>query len=342
MFMHQSVLRRVLIATAALAFVAGCSGNSGSLAPGQSSSLTPSYTVKPGMRVLPGPAVMGPTIVPIVALRSNAVRGWPSSKKRKKRHEILFVGDESTNAVDMFDPNKANSSPEGSITDGIDVPIQVAVDKKSTLYVANLSNNTVTEYPKGSTSPSVTLSSGLDGPYGLAVDSKGDVFVSNLNNNTIVGYKAGATSPFETIGFTSEGQAVGMGTDAKDNLWVACDTSSEVFEIPAGSSTPQNSGLSGLEGPISVSFGKDDQIFVSNFGGENVAVYAYGSTSPSYTITSGIDGPTLNGVTYSDVFFQTNQDLNVVGYKKGATSPFSTLTGDSAPSGIASTALVSK
>jgi streptogramin lyase len=339
--MHQSLLRRVLIAAAALAFVAGCSGNSGSLAPGQSSSLTPSYTVKPGMRVLPGPAVMGPTIVPIVAPRNNAVRGWPSSK-RKRRHEILFVGDEATSAVDMFDPRKANPSPEGSITDGISTPIQVAVDKKSTLYVANLGNGTITEYPKGSSSPSVTLSTGLNEPYGLAVDSKGDVFASNLGNNTIVGYKPGDTSPFETIGFSSEGQAVGMGTDAKDNLWVACDTTSAVYEIPAGTSTPQNSGLSGLEGPISVSFGKHDQMFVSNFGGENVAVYAYGSTSPSYTITTGIDGPTLNGVTYSDVFFQTNQDLNVVGYKKGATTPFSTITGVSDPSGIASSALVSK
>ncbi len=273
--------------------------------------------------------------------RDNLVRGWPASK-RKKKHEILFVANESTSAVEMYDPKKANPSPEGSITDDVDVPIQVAVDKKGTVYVANLGNNTITEYKKGSSSPSVTLSSGLNEPYGLAVDSKGDVFASNLGSNTIVGYKAGGTSPYETISFSSEGQAVGLGTDGKDNLWAACDTSSLVFEIPAGSSTPQDAGLSGPEGPINVSFGKGDQMFVSNFGGENVAVYTYGTTSPAYTITSGIDGPTFNGVTDSATFFQTNQDVNVVGYKKGATSPFSTIGGLAGPAGVASWPLVPK
>lgn len=341
--MHKSVLRRVLIAAAALAFVAGCSGNSGSLAPGQPSSLNASSRPGSGVRVLPGPAVMGPTIVPLVAHRDNLVRGWPTNRKRRlRRHELLFVSDESTNTVEIYDPRTTNPSPKGSITDGVDVPIGLAVDNKSTLYVANLGNNTITEYPKGSSTPSVTLSSGLDGPYGIAVDSKGDVFASNLDNNTVVAYEPGTTSPFETINFNAYGQAVGMGTDANGNLWVACDTSNAVYEVPAGSSTPVNAGLSGLTGPINVSFGRDDQMFVSNFGGTNVAVYAYGTTSPSYTITSGISGPTFNGVTYSDAFFQTNQDDNVVGYKKGATSPFSTITGVSAPAGIASTHLVPK
>jgi hypothetical protein len=168
------------------------------------------------------------------------------------------------------------------------------------------------------------------------------VFASNLGNNPIVGYEPGASTPFETIGFTSEGQAVGMGIDGNNNLWVACDTSSAVFEIPAGSSAPKDAGLSGLEGPINVSFGQGDEMFVSNFGGENVAVYTYGTTSPAYTITSGINGPTFNGVTYSDTFFQTNQDDDVIGYKKGATSPFSTLSGTSGPAGIASWPLVPK
>ncbi len=340
--MHKSVLRRVLVAAAALAFVAGCSGNSGSPGSSQPSSLTPLSYQEPGTRVLPGPAVLGPTVVPLVVHHNNLVRGWPANKRKKKKHEILFVADETNNTVEMYDPKTANPSPEGSITDDLSVPIQVAVDKKSTLYVANLGNNTITEYPKGSSTPSVTLSTGLDAPYGLAVDSKGDVFASNLDNNTVVGYKPGGTSPFETISFSSEGQAVGMGTDGKDNLWVACDTTNAVFEIAAGTSTPVNAGLSGVEGPINVSFGKADQMFVSNFGGVNVAVYTYGTTSPAYTITSGIEGPTLNGVTYSDTFFQSNQDDNVVGYKKGATSPFSTITGLSDPAGIASSPIVSK
>jgi hypothetical protein len=42
------------------------------------------------------------------------------------------------------------------------------------------------------------------------------------------------------------------------------------------------------------------------------------------------------------MFFQSNQDTNVVGYKKGQTTPFSTLMGATSPAGIASSPLVKR
>lgn len=341
--MYENLSRRA-VAAALLSFVAGCSANSTSVGPGQSSSLpTLVREAGPGMRVLPGPAVSGPIIVPLVVHRGNYVRGWPD-KKKKKRKSFLFISDLERNIVEIYDPKTPNPSPEGSITDAISTPAGLAVDKKGTLYVANLGNSTITEYPKGMTSPSVTLTTGISGPYGIAVDSKGDVFASNLDTNTVVGFQPGATSPYETIDFSALGQAVGLGTDGKDNVWVACDTDSLVYEIPAGSSTPQNAGLSGLEGTESVQFGPKDVMYVANFTGSNVQVYAYGSTTPSTTITSGIetDGPTLGGFTYSGGYFQSNQDENTVGYKKGQTSPFSTITGNSDPLGVAAIPEVTK
>jgi hypothetical protein len=189
----------------------------------------------------------------------------------------------------------------------------------------------------------MTITDGIKGPYGIAVDSQGNVFVSNLDANTVVAYHAGQSTPYETIQFAPFGQALGLDIDSKDNLWVACDTSS-VFEVPAGSVAPQNANLTGINGPIMLTFGKTDEMFVSNFGGSNVTVYKYGTTTPAYTITNGIEanGPTLNGVTKSDYFFQSNQDGNVSGYKKGATSPFSTITGIPDPRGIAGYPLVKK
>ena len=77
----------------------------------------------------------------------------------------------------------------------------------------------------GKTSPTVTITSGLSDPYGLTVDSKGDVFASNLNNNEVTAYRKGKNSPYLTIDFASYGQAVGLGVDGKDNVWIACDTS---------------------------------------------------------------------------------------------------------------------
>jgi serine/threonine-protein kinase len=230
----------------------------------------------------------------------------------------------------------------GSITTGVTAPAGIAVDKAGALYVTNEGNNTVTVYPHGASTPSLTISTGINGPYGIAVDSSGDVFVSNLNNNNITAYKAGATTPFETIDFTPYGQPVGVGVDGSDNIWVACDTSNGVFEIPAGTQTVNNSGLTSLNGPIDVSFGKRDVIYVSNFATPNVNIYAYGTTSPSATITSGIVAPTFNGFASSGKFFQSNQSTNVVGYKGGQTTPFSTLTGSSLPTGIAGYPLINK
>lgn len=335
--MSHSLSRRALIAAAALSFAAGCSANGTN--PSQS-SLTPSaYQGLGGVRILPGPVVSGPIVVPLTRQRLNAPMGWP---KKKKAKQILFVSDGSS-GVEMYDPKVANGSPEGSITTGTDGPFGLAVDKKGTLYVVNIDNSTVTVYPPGATEPSLTISSGLSTPYGIAVDSKGNVFVSNLGTNDIEAYKSGTTSPYESINFNSYGQAVGVGVDGKDNIWVACDSTNAVYEIPAGSSGVSNSGLTELFGPIDVAFGQNDEIFVSNFSTSDVVVYKYGSTTPFETITSGIEssGPTFNDVTHSGLFFQANQDDNVVGYKKGQTTPFSTLD-DTTPAGIASSPLVKK
>jgi hypothetical protein len=83
-------------------------------------------------------------------------------------------------------------------------------------------------------------------------------------------------------------------------------------------------------------------VFVSSLATNAVQVYKYGSTAPLETITSGISGPTQNGITNNDTFFQSNQGANIVGYKKGQTTPFSTLTGTSSPAQIASWPLVKK
>jgi hypothetical protein len=324
--------RRALIAAAALSFAAGCSG--ASMTPGQSSSsVMPSAHHYAGpVRILRGPDVSGPIVVPLFPQRTNAPAGWP---KKKKKAPTLFVAD-CSGGVLLYDPNDPNSGPEGSITSGISCAFGAAVDKKGDLYVADISNSAVYVFPPGSSSPSLTITDGISGPYGVIVDSKGNVFVSNLDTNDITAYAAGQTSPFETINFNDYGQAVGIAVDSKNNVWVACDTSNAVFEIKAGSTGVTSTGLTGLEGPVGITIGDKDEVFVANFGGNDVGVYPSGKTSPSETITSGIDGPTQDGVTKSGMLFQSNQGDNVVGYKKGQTSPFSTLTGASSPAEIAS------
>ena len=341
--MDKAISRRLPIAVAALAFAAGCSGYSQASGAGQQSLTPSSYSGGPGMRVLPGPVVAGPLVVPIVPHRSNLPHRWPD---KKKQQQILFVAANSSSEVLMYDPKTPNPSPEGSITTGIDLPVGLAVDKSGTLYVANIDNNTITIYPAGATSPSMTITQGLSDPYGIAVDSSGDVFASNLGTETVVGYRAGASSPFETISFSSLGQPVGVAVDGENNIWVACDSTNTVYTIAAGSSTPENAELTGVTGPIGIAFGRKDVMYVANFGADpsNVAIYTYGTKSPLETITDGIEqyGPTLNGFTKDGFFFQSNQADDVVGFKRKKTSPFSTITGVSNPLGIASSPLVKK
>jgi hypothetical protein len=307
----NTLFSRTLIAAAAFSFAAGCAGSIPSA--DQFSQLNPSAV------------------------------GWPN----KKKTPILFAAD-GPSGVLMFDPNVPNGSPEGSIVDGVGGAAGLAVDSKCTLYVANTSSNTVTVYPRGATSPKYTISDGLNWPYGIGIDSKNDIFVSNIYADTVTAYHEGQTSPYETIPFDTYGVVMGVAVDAKDNVWVVSDYGPPyvVFEIPAGTTQVKNAGLQDLNLPIGIAFGKNDEMFVSNLEISTVNVYKYGSTKPSRTITGGIEhyGATLNTVTASGLFFQANQRENVVGYKKGASSPFSTLnlTYPAEPLGVASWPLVKK
>jgi hypothetical protein len=291
--------------------------------------------------VLPGPAVAGPIVAPLRAGKPNAPKGWPDARRHRA---ILFISDERSGVL-LYDPAVRNGSPIGSITSEIDVPSGLAVDRNGALYVDSEgtgASGTVNVYPRGQSSPSLVISNGIDGPYGIGVDSKGNVFVSNIPNNTVTAYHAGQSAPYETISFSAYGQPVGIGIDANDNVWVACDTSNKVFEIPAGTTQVQDAQLTSLDGPVGIAFGKDDVMYVSNFAAGAVNIYPYGAKSPSSTITAGIErnGPSLGGFTAANIYFQSNQFLDVEGYEGQAW--YSMLSGGGAPLGIASSPLVRK
>jgi|GEM_PF-1110245 len=328
---------RGLAGIAAVLFASGCAA--GSVPAGnsaQSSTLAAAArAVSAGYRMYRGPEVAGPLFLPAAPPSLGPGYILPAAKKKP----TLFVAWIDAGIVYLYDPSTPNPAPVGQITAGLKGPAGLAIDSAGTLYVANISNSTVTEYLAGQTSVHATISAGIDGPYGIAVDSKGNVFVSNLNNNTVTGYHAHKSTPFETIpqsAFGPNSQPLGLAADSHDNVWVASDSTNAVYEIPRGSSTPKNSGITGLSGPIGVAFGSKDTLYVSSFSSNVDGIYPSGKTSPTRTLTNGISAPTLNGLTAAGAFFQAEQIGYVEGYKAGASSPFSKIGYTGRPLGIAS------
>ncbi|HEY6485213.1 MAG TPA: hypothetical protein VIX83_02375 [Candidatus Cybelea sp.] len=121
--------------------------------------------------------------------------GWLSPQAKSHGQALVYVSDNSANAIEIYPAGVDNPSPVGEITDGIAGPLGTFVDAQGTLYVANSSDNTVTEYPAGSTSPSVTLSDSISGPISVAVDSKGAVAVGEFSSGEIFVFPKGASSP---------------------------------------------------------------------------------------------------------------------------------------------------
>ncbi len=303
-------MRRYLIAAALLASAA-CSG-------GQPLTM-------PAARMLPGSA-MDPSA------------GWPAAATK---NPILFIADLQKSVVRLYDPNTPNAKPEGSITDGIDEPTGIAVDAKGALYVNNVASGhaDIAIYAPGQSKPRSTIKT--PGYYGIAIDSKGDIFATS-SAGSVYGYKPGAKKPFVTIGgFVNP---AGIAIDSKNNVWVADAGLSRVYMIPAGTKQPKNAGLTGLNDPNGLCFGSGDVLYVGNYGtvASFVTVYHAGTKKPFEKITKGVIAATLNGITSANLFFQSNESYNVVGYKKGSLKPFSTITGITDPSGIASSPLVKK
>lgn len=215
----------------------------------------------------------------------NGRHGWIAPDAKTKA--LVYVSDFAANAVLVYPQHKANPKPIGVITAGIAGPLGNFVDKHGTLYVANSSNNTITEYPAGATSPSVTLSNGISAPTSVAVDRAGTVAVSEFVSQTILEFPAGASSPSVTITLLTYPEALAF--DYSRHLYAAwnqnngngltgrvstCEHLRSVC-VDRGITEGQSAGLA-LDSAGNVLLGDQTNAAIS--------IYAPGTTSPGRTI----------------------------------------------------------
>lgn len=226
-----------------------------------------------------------------------AVAGRATSAQRYNGN--VFVSDLVNNTVwicpaNFYDIRNGFTFPTGQLT-GVSKPVQIAVDRDGTIYVANaqtdaMGDGSVTIYPRGSTTPSRTLSTGLNTSLGVAVDSAETIYVSNKLAGSIEVFPKGKSAPSATITANLTGPDA-LAVDTAGNLFIADSSANDVLTLARGSKTPKSLGLSGLDRPTGLAIDSHGNLYVANLVGaaSKIAVYAPKTTKPSRVFT--VRGP---------------------------------------------------
>jgi sugar lactone lactonase YvrE len=217
----------------------------------------------------------------------HSAGGWISPEAKTSKG-LIYVSDFANNIVQIYSANGSNQSPIGSITDGISGPEGDFVDKNGNLYVANVTNYTVTVYPPGSYMWALRYT-GLQYPTNATAGKDGVVFIPDLSGNKVVEYRKGSTRSKLTIP-VSDPQGVVL--DNQRDLYVSYNDAlgGHVNEYPPGSTTGTNLGL-----PIAFAGGDAldgaGNLLVADQGTAAVYVFAPGAITPSRAITQGLQDP---------------------------------------------------
>jgi sugar lactone lactonase YvrE len=177
------------------------------------------------------------------------------------------------------------------------------------IYVANLTNNSITIYGPGSSgdaTPVATISgpnTGLNEPFGLAVDVNGNIYVSNFRGASVTVYAPDASGdavPTATIsGPNTRLDFPQFLTVASNKIYVASLYSNIVTIYPVGANGDAvpiatiNGTNTGFANTVGVAVDAADRIYVTNadaIGGGSVSIFAAGA-SGNATPTATISGP---------------------------------------------------
>jgi sugar lactone lactonase YvrE len=201
---------------------------------------------------------------------------------------LIYVSDYSKNVVQIYPASGSNQAPIGQITDGLSGPEGSFIDKKGDFFVSNVTNYTVTMYPKGSTTWSLRYT-GLAYPTNVTVGPDGMVYIPDLTGDKVVEYRKGTARSKLTLAVNDP---QGVALDAQNNLYVSYNDTGggHVNEYAPGSTTGKNLGL-----PISFAGGDavdgSGNLLVADQGTGAVYVFPPGATTPSQAISVGLEDP---------------------------------------------------
>ncbi len=200
-------------------------------------------------------------------------------------------------AILVFAPGA--KTPSLTITQGIAMPVAMAVDAAGNVYVGNALSGrhpSITEYAAGSASVSRRITRGLKWPGHLAVDGSGNLFVAN-QDAAVIEYAPKSTQRLRTI---TKGVAApsALATDANGMLYVGNtgdpSVSGWISIYAPGESSPAYRISDGINDPAALALDGDDNLYVANeaYGHQgSVTVYPPNTQHPVRSVVSGKYGP---------------------------------------------------
>jgi hypothetical protein len=234
----------VLAATMAIAGCSGTPSSQTSFAPSTNDarpvSGTPAQLAARGLGGIPRP----------MAVPQNHLKSW-MSPDAKKQSQLLYVSDETAQAVDVY--SYPQGKLQGTLT-GFDAPAGICTDTSGNVYITNGNNQVIDVYAHGAKSPTRTIVLPGYPQLNCVVDPQSGNLalgvITNSANEIAVFAKAKGTAT--TYNPTGQNGFPGCAYDAHGNLF--CDAYSSqsdefaLYELPRKSSTVQYVSVSDTNG----------------------------------------------------------------------------------------------
>jgi hypothetical protein len=249
----------------------------------------------------------------------------------------IYVADFAKSNVEFYPQGVSNPRPCGKITTGVSAPEAIYVDAKGTLYVANFSPSTVTEYLAGKKTPSFTITTLAPG-YDLFVGSDKTLYVAEATANTVAEYAPGATTP--TLSLSINGGPHGVATDKHNNLYVSylsdSDGVSHVEKFAPKATTGKDLGFTvSFSGEVKLDL-NDDVVLGDRNNNDIVYIYPPGQTVPSRSFATPGGNPINFALNKAETLFYVSgfTQVQVINFQTGVQVDNIT-HGLTSPSGVA-------
>lgn len=249
----------------------------------------------------------------------------------------IYVADFAKSDVEIYSQGVANPRPCAKITTGVSAPEAIYVDARGTLYVANFSPSTVTEYLAAKRTPRLTITTPAPG-YDIFVGSDKTLYLAEATANTVAEYAPGATSPFLTLSIN--GGPHGVATDKQNNLYVSylsdSDGVSHVEKFAPKATTGTDLGFTvSFSGEVKLDANNDVVIGDRN-NNDIVYVYPPGQTVPSRSFATPGGNPVDFALNKAETLFYVSgfNAVQVMNFQTGVQVNGIT-SGLTSPSGVA-------